>query len=305
MPWKVWSFCSWVAWLLLVSQPWEFWAYYTWILQLVIRKRKKGSFLYHCDQNWFSGRYYLWKLSRYNLASIRRKRRNASVCVNAGSQFRSPARGGGVSSGRLLLAQAASTPEWRQTDELEVEAHTAIGNKTWVMVCWGWEAAALEWRTFLFRPAPPPTLGQGQVHSLIISISATARRGARWAIFALSIHKDEAVRSIHPPTVLMSIRNKAEVSWLRCLFPDGADFRRLMLETAQQQRFRGPGGCRHHTAPEMTAIPKASSHLAGWAKSQVSERGLIRAFVSDLNYEISKLPLSPWYLRTEVGFGVF
>lgn len=171
MPWKVWSFLQ-LGCLIIIRLPAPENSPSLLYLNFktVTKKKKKSRFLYisviRIDFLDAAARQVVC-----NLASIRRKRRNASVCVNAGSQFRSPARGGGVSSGRLLLAQAASTPEWRQTDELEVQTHTAIGNKTWVMVCWGWEAAMNESEHFFSGPRRRRS-AQGQVHGLIISISA-------------------------------------------------------------------------------------------------------------------------------------
>ena len=226
-----------------------------------------------------------------NLASIRRKRRNASVCVNAGSQFRSPAGGGGVSSGRPLLAQAASTPEWRQTDELEVQTHTAIGNKTWVMVYWGWEAAMNESEHFFSGPRRRRS-AQGQVPGLIISISAQpSTKGHSGGNFRIK-HSQRRGRSFHssPGSVLMSLGNKAEVSWHFGAFSWRADYRRLMA--AEPQRFRGPRDAGATQSPRNDRHPQAPSHLGGWARSGFWAKETLEGLLfPDLNYEISKLPL--------------
>lgn len=93
----------------------------------------------------------------------RREETNASVCVTAGSQFRSPAGGGGVSSGSRLLAPVALTSVSHGVKGMNLKSkHTRLRGmrrgscSAGAERCW-WIGSRYERkRTPHFRPAQPP-----------------------------------------------------------------------------------------------------------------------------------------------------
>lgn len=123
----------------------------------------------------------------------RREETKASVCVTAGSQLRSQAWGGGVSSGSRLLAPVALTSVSRGVKGMNLKSkHTRLwgmrrgSRPAGAERCW-WVGSRYEWkRTPHFSPAQPPPQPTGQVHGLIITRSAQpcTKGHAQWKQFA-------------------------------------------------------------------------------------------------------------------------
>lgn len=189
------------------------------------------------------------------------------------------------------------SPAWPRTDESKVKTHTAIGNKTWVILCWGWEADMNESEHFFSGPGwhrlrPRPGSRFNHQH-----LRTAQHEGAQWKQFShYAFIEARPFITFIPGLCPNETQERGwKVMTLRCLSLMGELHDADEADKAAAAFQRNQGRCFTHK-PRNDCCPEGSRpsrwlrqlECSEWTRGFRVPSGLL---FPDLNSEISKLPV--------------